>query len=117
MFNTSLNTSLGRGNSDEICEMMSPDYSAGVSCSELSTANTPFTTPTSGIIVVYGFYTGAEIVFTINDTTTTFKLFSEAQWAGNKSSITIPVGKGDIIKSSLNINYFSGAFYPYKGAE
>lgn len=117
MFNTSLNTSLGRGNSAEICEMLSPDYTAGVSCSELATANTPFTAPTAGILAVYGLRGGTSIVFTINGTTTPFMLNSESQWFGNKSTITIPVGNGDVVSSSSQIDYFSGSFYPYKGAE
>ena len=109
---------LDRNNKEEIVTWGMPDYSVGIEVTNLYTANTPYTAPSDGIIVTYQFAPGASIRFTINGVLTAYMLHSETQWAGSKSSITIPLSKGDVIRSSATSSTAlrTCTFYPLKGA-
>ncbi|MGN1091618.1 MAG: hypothetical protein ACI4RJ_03925 [Alphaproteobacteria bacterium] len=107
MFRTALDTSLNRGNSAEIVDMLMPDYTAGVSVS------LPFTAPTSGILKVntntywYGYVNGGTIGTGIN--------VVGASGGDQTSDFTLP--KGTVITERAKAGTNTLTFYPMKGVE
>ena len=108
---------LDRSNKQEIISWCIPDYSRGIIPSH-PTSSAPFTAPADGIFVDC-FYYSTENTSTlyVNGVRTKIATRTGASNRDNRSSVTVPLSKGDVIYwSTGSTNTFGIGFYPFKGS-
>jgi hypothetical protein len=108
---------LTRGNKQEIISWGIPDYSRGITPSH-PTSSAPFTAPADGIFVDCFYYnTENTSTLNVNGVQTKIATRTGASNRDNRSSVTVPLSKGDVIYwSTGSTTTFAIGFYPFKGS-
>ena len=108
---------LTRGNRQEIMSWEIPDYSRGIIPNH-PTSSAPFTAPADGIFVDCFYYSSETISqLYVNGVETEIAMRTGSSNRDNRSSVTVPLSKGDVIYwSTGSTNTFAIGFYPFKGS-
>ena len=108
---------LDRSNKEEIMSWGIPDYSRGIIPSH-PTSSAPFIAPADGIFVDCFYYSSeTKSQLYVNGVETEIVMRTGASNRDNRSSVTVPLSKGDVIYwSTGSTNTFAIGFYPFKGS-
>lgn len=103
--------------SNAISNACMPDYSAGISVPQPSSSS-PYTAPSNGYYMSFVIGNGGSVSnrIYVNNTSTPILSRNAGGYYDSRSSVTVPLSKGDEVYWDSSIAAYEGTFYPAKGA-